>query len=198
MIATKQQNQGTSLPWNLSPTTQKESNMSVSLYELSQQQQEILDYLYFLNLDEDSQERNFFNAKLNQIRGSAESKVEFLSTLLLESKQISEARREAEKRATKRKKVSENIESRLRDKILEVMQTFNIKKVEGQFANVSRYQMKKLCNMDNFDVTTLPDDLKIVIPQEILPIKIAILNRLKDGEEFEGLYLVETDCLRVG
>lgn len=166
-----------------------------TIYELSQEQQDLLDALFWDDEDETSINR------LETIRGTVEQKLQFLSTLYAEQKASADLAVETLKIATKRLKAqsdrAEKAKDRLKDFILNTMLTFNVKQVKGEVCNLSHYYPAAALNLtDTLDIANLPDGCKEIIAT----VKInnaEIKRRLTEGEEIKGAYLVKTAALRM-
>jgi len=166
-----------------------------TIYDLSKEQQELLDALFWDDEDEVSLHR------LEIIRGTVEQKLQFLSTLYAEQKANADLAIETLKIATKRLKAqsdrAEKARDRLKGFILNTMLTFEVKQVKGEVCNLSHYYpAASLKLLDTLDIANLPDSCKEII--ETVKINNAeIKRRLSEGEEIEGAYLIKTASLRM-
>jgi len=170
------------------------------IYDLTQEQEELLNGLCFLDSDDpdDQEERARIERKLEKIRGSAESTVDFLLGIYLEAKTIASARKEAAQAMQRRQKQAEREEERLKSRILEIMQIFDIKRVDGEYAGVSRYLSSGSVYIDDdLDLNTLPDNCRREIPASVEPVKSEIAKRLKAGEDVPGCELIRSEVLRL-
>ena len=170
--------------------------------ELTQDQEEILNLLFVLDdSDEEDQEQiEYLNKKLNMIRGSAESTILFLNSIWLELRAIAEKRKEAKQRAERRQKTAENAEKRLKNRIIEIMETFDIQKVvDDSTGEGIRTQMSPgtLVFGNDFDYSTLPQECRKEVPAQIVPIDAEIKKLLKNGFAFDGIELVKSLGIRV-
>ena len=176
-----------------------------TLYELSIQQQELLDKLYWL--DSGDEEAVDINADLEKIYGSVEYKLNFLSTLLLEAKTLTENRRAAVKKAQDRLRTSEIAEARLKEFIKTQMEVFDIKKVEGEHCNITWCAGRESVNLEGsdkksysaevgFDCTKLPYDCYEVVTV-MRPKMDVIKSHLENGEAIAGAEIVRKPYLLV-
>lgn len=174
--------------------------MAGKIYELTQKQIEILDALFWLdeNDEEDAKEIEYLNKKLSEIQGSAENTIKFLSGIWLETRAIAAQRKEAKQRAERRLKIAENAEERIKNVILNIMQTFDIKKVSGDLCDV-RTQLSpgSVSYEDGFNIDSLPDDCIKIIPEEHKAIAAEVKKHLDAGEEIPGVSIVKTLGLRI-
>lgn len=165
------------------------------IYDLSIKQLEILDMLFW---EDDEQEIERLNKKLHEIQGSAENTVRFLSEILLETRAVKEARKEAKQKAEKRLKTAENAEQRLRDRILQIMQTFDIKKVYGDLCDI-RQQANPVSVQYavDFDPKSLPAQCINIVPAQYKPIASEVKKLIESGEYVPGVELIQTVGIRV-
>ena len=167
-----------------------------TIYNLKQHQQELLDNLFWI--EEGDTEADIIKRQLEQIEGSVERKLAYLTSVLAEAIAVSrvtkEAHREVDNRLGLKAKRAERAEERLREFILSVMRDFNINKVEGDIINVSQYEREALQVPDepNFDI--LPSAFKKVT-EELN--KKEITSWLKDGQTLSGFELIKRPCLRI-
>lgn len=170
-----------------------------TIFDLTEQQTEILSLLYWLDEDaEDYEEqKQRLESKLASIKGNAENKVDFLSGIYLETRAMLEQRTEARKLAQRREKSAANAEDRIKQTIMSLMTTFELSKVEGRLCNVSRYQSDgKIIFNSNFSVDLLPDSMKKYIPASIDPLPTEIKKAIKSGEYVPGCELIKSDVVR--
>jgi len=176
-----------------------------TLYELSIQQQDLLDKLYWL--DSGDEEAVDIEADLEKIYGSVEYKLNFLSTLLLEAKTLTENRKAAVKKAQDRLKTSENAEARLKEFIKTQMEVFDIKKIAGEHCNISYCAGRESVSLDGsekksysaevgFDCSNLPEDCYEVVTV-MIPKKDNIKAHLENGEVIQGAEIVKKPYLLV-
>jgi hypothetical protein len=167
----------------------------MKIYELKQQQQELLDELYWLQNEE---EADILKSKLEQIEGSIERKLSFLSDVLAESIALAqlatEARKIASERLERKEKQAKRAEEKLREFILSVMKDFDIKSVKGDILNVSRYERDAVQQSPSFDIDTMPTQFLNV---SLSLNKKYINDFIKEGGEIDGFEIVKKDCLRI-
>jgi outer membrane protein assembly factor BamA len=167
-----------------------------TVYELKQEQQELLDRIYWL--DEDDTEADIIKRQLEQIEGSVERKLAYLTSVLAEAIAVSrvttEARKEAQARLELKEKRAKRAEDKLRQFILQTMQDFSISKVEGDILNVSQYERDSLIMPDFVFWNKLAPEFK---RQKLELDKKAINDFLKNGGELEGFSLEKKPCLRI-
>jgi len=168
------------------------------IYELTEQQNEILHRLFWLdeNNEENAEEIARLKNDLLKIRGDATNTLNFLSAMLLESRAILSGREEAKRRAESRRKTAERAVERLTNVITHIMSSFDIKKVALDNADL-RLQLSPgaLVYAPDFDPATLPKDCYKL---EFKPLAAEIKAYLEDGAEIEGVSLVQRETLRVG
>jgi hypothetical protein len=165
----------------------------MNIYELTQQQKDLLDILFW---EDDEDKQSAINDALAKIDCEITQKLAYLSDILAESRAITEAREEAKRSAERRFKSALNAEARLEELILETMKQFNIKKVSGKHKNVTLCQGKEaIVYPDDFDVMELPEDARKTTI-ETKPIYTAVLDLIKN-DEIEGPYIVRNHYLFV-
>jgi hypothetical protein len=168
----------------------------MKIYELKQQQQELLDELYWV--EEDQEEATIIYEKISKIDGDINRKLSYLSDVLAESialAQLSTERRKiAQERLERKEKQAKRAEEKLREFILSVMVDFGIKSVKGDILNISRYERDTVIQTQDFNINGLPD---CFINTMTVPNKTAINNALKNREAVFGFEIVKKDCLRV-
>jgi hypothetical protein len=167
-----------------------------SVYELKQQQQELLDELYWV--EEGQEESAIIYEKISKIDGDINRKLSYLSDVLAESIALSqlatEARKISAERLERKEKQAKRAEEKLREFILSVMKDFGIKSVKGDILNISRYERDAVIQLQNFDIDKLPSNLVKVT--KVID-KTAINEEFKHGSGVEGFELVKKDCLRI-
>ena len=167
------------------------------IYELDQQQSEILDRLYWLdeNSEEDAEQVERLKKDLLKIRDSAENTVAFLSNILLESRAILEAREEVKRRAERRRKTAERSVERLTTIIEHILRKFELKKVVCESCDISiQKNPPSLVYAKDFDPATLPPDTFQVIYK---PLNKEIKAYMENGATFDGITLQQTESLRI-
>jgi len=172
-----------------------------SIYELTQEQQEIIDALFWLDSNDEQDEEEILRLErnLSRIHYNAENTVEWLGGIYLELKAIAAQRKEAKQRAERRQRVAENAEQRLKDKLLEIMQTFGLQKVSGDLCDIrTQWNPGKLEYAPDFDAHLLPDDCKKIVPEQVVPVAAEIMRHIKAGDMIDGVELVKTLGLRIG
>jgi hypothetical protein len=161
-----------------------------TILELTQQQQDIRDRIFF---EDDENAIENLNAELETLCTSIEHKLKFLTDLWLELDLDADAKREVARSTQKRAQIAENKAARLRDFIDEMMLQADIKRIDGKYCGFSRTTSEKL-------VINAPDDQipaqyhKPPKPPEID--RGAIKAALKDGLEVYGCELVKMPTLR--
>ncbi len=165
----------------------------MNIYELTRQQKDLLDILFW----EDYEDRqSAINDALAKIEGEITQKLEYLSDVLAEARAITEAREEAKRSAERRFKTALNAEARIEDLILETMKQFGIKKVSGKHKNVTLCQGRELIVYpEDFDVMELPEDARKTTI-ETKPIYTAVLDLIKN-DEIVGPYIIRNPYLLV-
>jgi len=175
-----------------------------TINDLNKEQQELLAQLYWQ--EEGSDEAEQIHVDLNKIYGSVEQKLKFLSGLLREAKDMTEARKEAVKRAQARAKTAANVEARLEDFIKSAMEQFGIKKVEGDVCSITWSAGRESVYLEGSDIKSITyeagdcknlpidcyDSLTILRPR-----KDKIKEYLDAGNEYDGVELVRTPYLLV-
>ena len=167
-----------------------------TLYELKDEQAKILNELFFLadsDEFEDVEFAQYLTEKLESIHDTAAKKIDFIASIMLEAQAIAEQRREIARKAQIRAQRADKVKDGLRERILELMLTFDIKKVEGKYANITTFKSEKLVFTGN--VYDLPDHL--LRYREPEPKLVDIKKAIKEGQEVKGASLVKQDTLRV-
>jgi hypothetical protein len=114
--------------------------------------------------------------------------------VLAEVKLNANARKEARDTAQKRYQTAVNADTRLREFIKETMIEFDIPKIEGEYATLGIQKGRETVFVpDNFDASTLPQELFKYTPESFEPRRIDITRMLKDGQEVCGLELIRGD-----
>lgn len=176
-----------------------------TINELNQEQQELLARLYWE--EEGSEEDGIIKIKLSEIKLSVEAKLKFLSGILREAKDLTEARQEAAKRAQARAKSAENVENRLNEFIKQTMEDFGIKKVSGDLCNITYCdgresieligsEKKSITYEAGYDCLNLPDDCYEAFTV-LRPIADKIKEHLRDGEYIKDATIVKKPYLLV-
>jgi len=167
-----------------------------AIFDLETKQRKLIDDAYFL-MDseefEDQQLLDFINNELESVKDNAENIIKWLIPIRLELQARATAQSEFARRQQVKAQQTENVDGKLKDKIMSIMQTFDIKKVESKWANVSRYQQEKLEWTGN--VYDLPPELMRVKDPE--PKLTDIKKAVKSGEIIKGASLVMGDVLRM-
>lgn len=127
-----------------------------SIYELSQEQHQLLDSLFWDEGDQDAIER------LNAVEGEITRKLAFLTDLYAESKAINAIKKtaldEAVKRLGSQHKQAQRTEDRIKGYIHAAMLKAGIKKIEGRITSVSLIKHEVVVFDDKFDWTQIPDE----------------------------------------
>ena len=164
-----------------------------SIIELSEEKQNLIDTLFFADVDDDS-ENDIIKARLDAIQGTAKQKLSYLSTVLVEIKLNESARKEARDKAQKRYQTAVNAESKLREYIKETMLEFGISKIEGEYANLGIQKGRETVFIpDTFDASQLPQELFKYTPESFEPRRVDITRILKEGTDVCGLELLRGD-----
>lgn len=162
-----------------------------TIYELKEQQQKILDTLFF-EIDEENEK--LLLQQIGEITGTVEYKLEYLSKILMEAKLLEHARKEALERAQKRHKTAVNAEQRLKDFILESMIGFEIKRIKTDDCTISIQKGRESVYIpENFDASKLPENLRTHYPETFKAKKNDINRLLKNGDDVVGLKLMRGD-----
>jgi hypothetical protein len=168
--------------------------------DLTQQQTELLDQIYFLDQDDeqDAEELDRLYKSLEKTRGDISNMLEWLAKIKVEMKAITEGRGEVARKATKRLRSAENTEKRMGDFILSIMINNDINKVNGEMLDI-RTQLSpgRLVYVNGFDVDSLPYECIKIIPEQHVPVAAEIARRIKEGWKFDGVELVKEFGLRI-
>lgn len=156
-----------------------------TIYELKQQQQELLDALFF---EEDDHE---IQARIDAIYGTVEAKLRYLSTVLLEARALENERKEAVKKAQGRAKIAEAATDRIKEFICSTMQHFELEKIEGEHCSIRLDAGREsISYAEDFDPFNMPYDcIEIVTTTKTLTNKIK--EHLKNGGDCPGVMLVK-------
>lgn len=156
-----------------------------TIYELKQEQAELLDAMFF---EEDDHE---IQARIDAIYGTVEAKLRYLSTVLLEARALEEERKEAVKKAQGRAKIAEAAIDKLKEFITSTMQDFDIKKIEGEHCSIRLDAGREsISYADNFDQMALPDDcIELITTTKTLTNKVK--EHLKAGDEIPGVSIIK-------
>ena len=167
-----------------------------TIFDLKQAQQELLDSLYWV--PEDGEEADVIKRHLLVIEGTIERKLSFLTGVLAESIALAqlatERKRIALERLERKEKQAIKAEKKLREFIFQTMRDFDLKKVEGEILNVSRYERDSVQKSPSFDIDTMPTQFLNV---SLSLNKKYINDFIKEGGEIDGFELVKKDCLRI-
>jgi len=163
----------------------------MNIYELNELQKEILDVLFW----EDEEEKDqALQLKLNQIKGEVTNKLEFLSTILAESKLMTKARKEAKDKAQARLQTAQNAEERLNSFIKQTMMDFDIKKIVGKECNITLCSgREKLVYDTDFDVYSLPESARKTTVTTV-PIADEVMGII---DSLEGVHVVKDPYIMV-
>ena len=109
--------------------------MSTTIFELSKQQEELNDALFWCS--EDQQEGELILEQIDKIKGNAEHKLKWLTTILAEAIANEDALKEAKKAIVAthdaRIKRAEKRTQGLKDFMITSMQLFEFKRVDGDY-----------------------------------------------------------------
>lgn len=173
-----------------------------TINELSKEQEEILNILFALDDEdeEDLEKIEFLHKRLNHIHGSAENTVLFLNGIWLECRDIASKRKEANQRAERRQKTADNAEKRLKNRIIEICETFDIKKViNNETGEGIRTQMSPgslVYDNTKFNIDRVPEYCKEIIPEHAIPINKEIKKLIDSGVKIEGAEIVKSLGIR--
>jgi hypothetical protein len=168
-----------------------------NIYDLNEQQQRIQDELFWLDTEETT-EREFLEQQLAQVQGDAKRKISFFSTLLADSMRTEEAMEEAARRTRERLASQRRKTDALKTLIGDMMDNFQIKKVVGDYVNVTRTAGRDSVVLNQgHDVTELPDDLiKTKVTTDID--KKKVIELYKEGKPLpEAIAIVKKPGLLV-
>lgn len=158
-----------------------------TLYDITQDQQLIISLL-----EETGGELTpEIEEAMNITRSELESKAEGYGKAIFEYKAKEEAIDAEIKRLTARKKTAQNIQQRLKERIAEALEVFEVEKLE---AGTFRYSFRKSKSVEIFDLNALPDEFIIT---EKKADKKAIGDALKAGSVIYGAQLNENKSLQI-
>ncbi len=168
----------------------------MNIYELKHEHDLALEELQYC---ENSEE---IEAVLARIEGDVKRKVNFVSSLLVESRGQTELAKQAKKLAIERHenqvKRKENIEQKLEDYIINAMLNFGIKNLKCDLCNVTLSMSPgKAVPGEGFDNSRIPADCVEIIPAQVKTLLIPLAKHLRNGEVIEGAVLVKEPCLRI-
>lgn len=170
-----------------------------SIFELTLEQQQLLDSLYWDSEDQESLDR------LNKVRGHIEYKLSYLTDILAEARAEVATRKtaldEAKKRLEKRYKCAVSAEERVKKYLLESMVNAGIDKIEGRFINVRSIPHDAPKYTDEFN----PENLLPVtyegdpLVKKNVEYKLSdrmIVKAIKGGYEIHGVFVVNEPFLK--
>lgn len=158
-----------------------------TLYDITQDQQLIISLL-----EETGGELTpEIEEAMNITRSELESKAEGYGKAIFEYKAKEEAIDAEIKRLTARKKTAQNIQQRLKERIAEALEVFEVEKLE---AGTFRYSFRKSKSVEIIDLNALPDEFIIT---EKKADKKAIGDALKAGSVICGAQLNENKSLQI-
>ena len=167
--------------------------MSQTIYELTQQQQELLDTLFF-----DDENEELLLQQIAQIKGTVEHKLEYLSKILMEAKAVEASREDALARAETRYIQSTCATQRLKEFMRESMINFDIKRIKTDDCTVSIQKGRESVFVpEGFDAKGLPENLRTHYPERFEPKKTDIKKLLNAGDCIEGLSLIRGEDIMV-
>lgn len=169
-----------------------------TIFELSKEQAELEDALFWV--DEDQDEKELIQDNINKIKGTAEHKLQWMTTILAEAMAHEEALKEAKKAIVETHNARINRAERRTDGLkkfmIEAMQRFQFKRIDGDYVSYTLCAPRKsLVYLDNFDIKSLPVGCANV--KEIwYPVAKEIMAHLAAGEVLPGVYIKETPYLK--
>jgi 50S ribosomal subunit-associated GTPase HflX len=169
------------------------------IHDLTNDQEEILNLLFCLDEsdEQDKEQIEYLNKKLNLVRGSAESTILFLNKIYMEARDISEKRKEAKIKAQKRQTTAENAAERLKNRIIEICEVFDVQKVIDEDDGVGvRTQLSpgSIKYAEDFDYSKLPIHCR---KTEIVPINKEVKALIDAGTIIPGVEIVKNLGIRV-
>lgn len=170
------------------------------IYELKEDQQKIVDELFFLdpNDEADQEQIKLLDLKLANITGSIEHKLDFLVGILCEIEANESARKDLLAKVQKRLKTATNASERIRKLIKETMIEFGIKKISGDYADVRIQDGREIVFIpEGYDCKKLPEYYVNYIPESYTPKKRELTKALKEGIKIEGLELIRGEKIMV-
>ena len=99
------------------------------------------------------------------------------------------------KRLQTKKKVCDNLKTRLKSYVLDCMQKADVKKIEGPLFNVTR--VKNNPSVEIVDAEKIPAAFTTVIPEQHVPDTKAILIALKESEVAGAKLIDDKEHLRI-
>jgi hypothetical protein len=167
-----------------------------TIYDLSKEQQELKDILFWEPDDEQALKR------LNLVQGSIKQKLGFFGRLVMEEKAEIELRKEAlkinQERLSIELKRAEKALERTQSFILTILEMNEIDKITADGFMFSHYlSAGSVKYSDSFDVKRLDLELCEQIPASLKPKTAEIAKRLKTGEVIEGVWLKKKEILKI-
>ena len=147
------------------------------IYDLNQEQLDLLDALSWKDEEEDAEEIAEIERRLMQIRGSAENTLKFLSNIYLQLGYDLSVKKDEEKRlkalvaeAAKRAKMAARERDRVSSIMVRIMKEFNIDKFSTGYSDFKRtITPGAVVYKDNFDVRKLAGFYVRTIPEQQEP-----------------------------
>lgn len=176
--------------------------MSMSIYDLSDQEQELKARYFALDESdpEDAAEIALIEQQLDAIDASAQRKIIWRVRVLKEMEASLEAIEDRKRHIEKKRVTAANAVARMKANIADCMTMFNLEKVQDEEFSVS-YKLNgttaKVVGLDDFEIRQLPMDCWDTIPETYTPKLNAIKALLKSGVEIDGLELVVSKSLRI-
>ena len=167
-----------------------------NIYELTQEQHQLLDALFWDDEDQDAIHR------LNAVDGEITRKLAYLTDLYAETKAVSAIRKtaldEAKKRLDKQLKQSERAEERLKNYIHSAMLAAGIKKIEGRITSVQLVKHEVVLFGERFDYTQIPDEFIKQPPalKELIMLTPAKKWAKEHIEELDDVFVVDQPFLK--
>lgn len=158
-----------------------------NLYELSQEQQDILDELFF---DPENQD---LHEKLSKINGDAKDKLSYMAKLYLEADAVAEGRKLVVARADKRAKEAKNTADRLKTLIFDYMMKFDIGNIKTEEASmrIDPGREKLIVKESIIDYDFLLNN-GFCSKEEVYKIdKRALAQYIKDDHEITGAFITK-------
>lgn len=156
----------------------------------------LIDEIFFLdeNNEEDKKEIELINVQISRLVKNASGKAEWYITVIKEKQAIFDARVNVRKKSQKMENTALNSLTFIKQLAFDHMKAFDLKKVNGDFGTLSiRKGTQTVFYPENFDYSTLPDELRIHVPESFSPIKNDIKSLIKKGEDVCGLELITGD-----
>lgn len=167
-----------------------------TIYELIKEQKELIDTLFFIAESDDKDDLDYkheIEESLSKVYGGINNKIDYLASVWLELSAITDARKEAQRKAASRARQAEKLSDGLRERIKELMVETNTKKVEGKHCNITRYLIDEL--VINCNIHDLPE--QFIRYKEPEPIKNEIKKALKEGVSINYCSLIKKEALRI-